>query len=161
MVKTKLRGLALLRISRLLESSMSTKQRVNGPKRRGQTVKAQSAAGLAEVARATSRLWRKHHLSYDQTNMDGRGRLAIFLHVPADLVVIGIRAAKRTDHSCLAELSSQRINPTHSSFLSSCPDLYGKALAASRIRRASSSCVPLNSRLFCVKLNLLSPCGAN
>ena len=46
---------------------MSTKQRVNGPKRRGQTVKAQSAAGLAEVARATSRLWRKHHLSYDQT----------------------------------------------------------------------------------------------
>ena len=45
---------------------MSTKQRVNGPKRRGQTVKAQSdAAGLAEVARATSRLWRKHHLSYD------------------------------------------------------------------------------------------------
>jgi len=51
MVKTKLRGLALLRISWLLESSMSTKQRVNGPKRRGQTVKAQSAAGLAEVAR--------------------------------------------------------------------------------------------------------------
>jgi hypothetical protein len=67
MVKTKLRGLALLRISWLLESSMSTKQRVNGPKRRGQTVKAQSDAGLAEVARSTSRLWRKHHLSYDQT----------------------------------------------------------------------------------------------
>jgi len=40
---------------------MSTKQRVNGPKRRGQTVKAQSDAGLAEVARATSRLRRKHH----------------------------------------------------------------------------------------------------
>src|ERR1700730_17924081 len=67
MVETKLRGLALLRISWLLESSMSTKQRVNGPKRRGQTVKAQTAAGLAEVARATSRLWRKQHLSYDQT----------------------------------------------------------------------------------------------
>ena len=46
---------------------MSTKRRVNGPKRRGQTVKAQSDAGLAEVAPATSRLWRKHHLSYDQT----------------------------------------------------------------------------------------------
>jgi hypothetical protein len=46
---------------------MNTKQRVNGPKRRGQTVKAQSDAGLSEVARATSRLWRKHHLSYDQT----------------------------------------------------------------------------------------------
>ena len=44
------------------ESSMSTKQRVNGPKWRGQKVKAQSAEGLAEVARAT-----KHHLSCDQT----------------------------------------------------------------------------------------------
>jgi hypothetical protein len=48
--KTKLRGLALLRIFWSPESSMSTKQRVNGPKRRGQTVKAQSDAGLAEVA---------------------------------------------------------------------------------------------------------------
>ena len=46
---------------------MSTKKRVNGPKLRGQTAKAQSAEGLAEVARATNRLWRKHHLSYDQT----------------------------------------------------------------------------------------------
>jgi hypothetical protein len=59
MVKTKLRGLALLPICWSPESSMSTKQRVNGPKRRGQTVKAQSDAGLTEVARATSRLWRK------------------------------------------------------------------------------------------------------
>jgi hypothetical protein len=41
---------------------MSTKKRVNGPKRRGQTAKAQPAAGLAEVARVTNRLWRKHHL---------------------------------------------------------------------------------------------------
>jgi hypothetical protein len=57
--ETKLRGLAVLRIFWSAESSMSTKQRVNGPKRRGQTVKAQSDAGLAEVARATSRLWRK------------------------------------------------------------------------------------------------------
>ena len=59
MVKTKLRGLALLRIFWSPESSMSTKQRVNGHKRRGQTVKEQSDTGLAEVARATSRLWRK------------------------------------------------------------------------------------------------------
>jgi hypothetical protein len=44
MVKTKLRGLALLRIFWSPESSMSTKQRVNGPKRRGQTVKAQFSA---------------------------------------------------------------------------------------------------------------------
>jgi hypothetical protein len=50
-VKTKLRGLALLRIFWSPKSSRSTKQRVNGPKRRGQTVKAQSDAGLAEVAR--------------------------------------------------------------------------------------------------------------
>src|SRR5271166_1467190 len=46
---------------------MSKTKRVDGPKRRGQTAKAQSAAGLVEVARATSRLWRKHHLSYDQS----------------------------------------------------------------------------------------------
>jgi hypothetical protein len=46
---------------------MNTKKQVNGPKRRGQTAKAQSAEGLAEVARATNRLRRKHYLSYDQT----------------------------------------------------------------------------------------------
>lgn len=62
---------------------MSTKQRVNGPKRRGQTVKAQSDAGLAEVARATSRLWRKHHLSYDQTNyVVERARRALGVEAP-------------------------------------------------------------------------------
>jgi hypothetical protein len=55
MVKTKVRGLALLRIFWSPESSMSTKQRVKGPKQRAQTVKAQSDAGLAEVARATNR----------------------------------------------------------------------------------------------------------
>ena len=63
---------------------MSTKQRVNGPKRRGQTVKAQSDAGLAEVARATSRLWRKHHLSYDQTKyVVERARRALGVEPPA------------------------------------------------------------------------------
>ena len=62
---------------------MSTKQRVNGPKRRGQTVKAQSDAGLAEVARATSRLWRKHHLSYDQTKyVVERARRALGVEAP-------------------------------------------------------------------------------
>jgi hypothetical protein len=39
---------------------MSTKKRVNGPKLRGQTAKRQSAEGVAEVARATNRLWRKN-----------------------------------------------------------------------------------------------------
>jgi hypothetical protein len=62
---------------------MSTKQRINGPKRRGQTVKAQSDAGLAEVARATSRLWRKHHLSYDQTKyVVERARRALGVEPP-------------------------------------------------------------------------------
>ena len=34
---------------------------------RGQTAKAQSTAGLSAVIRETSRLWRKHHFTYDQT----------------------------------------------------------------------------------------------
>ena len=75
MVKTKLRGLAVLRIFWSAESSMSTKQRVNGPKRRGQTVKAQSDAGLAEVARATSWLWRKQ--PQNASVLNGGFRLAV------------------------------------------------------------------------------------
>jgi integrase/recombinase XerD len=35
--------------------------------RRGQTAKAPSRAHLADVIRETTRLWRKHHLGYDQT----------------------------------------------------------------------------------------------
>jgi hypothetical protein len=54
---------------------MSTKQRVKGPKRRGQTVKAQSDAGLAEVARATSRLWRKQ--PQNASVLNGGFRLAV------------------------------------------------------------------------------------
>ena len=45
--------------------------------------KAQSAAGLAEVARATGRLWRKHHLSYDQSKyVVERARRTLFLEPP-------------------------------------------------------------------------------
>ena len=36
-------------------------------KLRGQAAKAQSSSPLAALIRDTSRLWRKHHLSYDQT----------------------------------------------------------------------------------------------
>jgi integrase len=36
-------------------------------KLRGQSAKAQSSSALAALIRDTSRLWRKHHLSYDQT----------------------------------------------------------------------------------------------
>jgi integrase/recombinase XerD len=62
---------------------MNTTKRANGPKRRGQTAKAQSAAGLAEVARATGRLWRKHHLSYDQSKyVVERARRALGLEPP-------------------------------------------------------------------------------
>jgi integrase/recombinase XerD len=35
--------------------------------RRGQTAKAQSRGDLSQVVRETARLWRKHHLDYDQT----------------------------------------------------------------------------------------------
>src|SRR3954463_7209166 len=37
------------------------------PGRRCQTAKALSRADLAGVVRETARLWRKHHLGYDQT----------------------------------------------------------------------------------------------
>jgi integrase/recombinase XerD len=42
----------------------------NRPKRakvRGNSTKAQFAAGLADIISETTRLWRKHHLGYDQT----------------------------------------------------------------------------------------------
>jgi hypothetical protein len=54
---------------------MSTKQRVNGPKRRGQTLKAQSGAGLAEVACANSRLGRKQ--PQNASVLSGGFRLAV------------------------------------------------------------------------------------
>lgn len=46
---------------------MDTKNRRQPGKRRGQKPKAPSRTDLAEVIRETMRLWRKHHLSYDQT----------------------------------------------------------------------------------------------
>jgi integrase/recombinase XerD len=51
--------------------------------RRGQKAKAPSRADLAEVVRETSRLWRKHHLSYDQTKyVVEQVRRRLGLHVP-------------------------------------------------------------------------------
>src|SRR4051812_24220490 len=46
---------------------MSPPKRQNAPERRGQMAKASSHADLAGVIRETVRLWRKHHLGYDQT----------------------------------------------------------------------------------------------
>ena len=46
---------------------MSARKRRKPRERRGQTTKAPSQADLAEVVRETTRLWRKHHLGYDQT----------------------------------------------------------------------------------------------
>jgi integrase/recombinase XerD len=46
---------------------MSPRKRRKSPERRGQTAKAPSPADLAVVVRETTRLWRKHHLGYDQT----------------------------------------------------------------------------------------------
>ena len=80
---------------------MSKTKRVDGPKRRGQTAKAQSAASLAEVARATSQLWRKHHLSYDQSKyVVERARRTFFLEPPR----IRRRTVERLDYSEVARL---------------------------------------------------------
>jgi integrase/recombinase XerD len=46
---------------------MSPPQRQKAPERRGQMGKAPSRTDLAGVIRETARLWRKHHLGYDQT----------------------------------------------------------------------------------------------
>ena len=51
---------------------MRTMKRVNGPKRRGQTAKAQSDADLAEVVRATSRLLAQTPLLRRHINPFGR-----------------------------------------------------------------------------------------
>ena len=46
---------------------MDTRNRRKAGKRRGQVAKAPSHADLATVIRQTARLWRQHHLGYDQT----------------------------------------------------------------------------------------------
>ncbi len=46
---------------------MSPTKLRKSPERRGQTAKAPSRVDLADVIRDTTRLWRKHHLGYDQT----------------------------------------------------------------------------------------------
>jgi integrase/recombinase XerD len=46
---------------------MDTRNRLKAGKRRGQTAKAPSRADLAAVVQETTRLWRQHHLGYDQT----------------------------------------------------------------------------------------------
>jgi integrase/recombinase XerD len=46
---------------------MSPTKRRKSPEPRGQMAKAPSRTDLATVVRETTRLWRKHHLGYDQT----------------------------------------------------------------------------------------------
>ncbi|MBV8234666.1 MAG: integrase, partial [Acidimicrobiia bacterium] len=46
---------------------MDTQSRRKSGKRRGQRPEAPSRTDLAAVIRETTRLWRKHHLSYDQS----------------------------------------------------------------------------------------------
>src|SRR5512142_2172239 len=46
---------------------MDTRNRRKSGRRRGQKPIAPSRTDLAGVIRETTRLWRKHHLSYDQT----------------------------------------------------------------------------------------------
>lgn len=49
------------------EALMARQNRSEPRKVRGNPPKAQFSAGLAEIVSATARLWRKHHLGYDQT----------------------------------------------------------------------------------------------
>ena len=46
---------------------MAGRSRPKGEKVRGNSTKAQFAPGLADIVLETVRLWRKHHLGYDQT----------------------------------------------------------------------------------------------
>lgn len=46
---------------------MADRSRSKSTKVRGTSTKAQFATGLADIVLETVRLWRKHHLGYDQT----------------------------------------------------------------------------------------------
>ena len=46
---------------------MAGRSRPKRAKVRGNSTKTQSAPGLADIVLETARLWRKHHLGYDQT----------------------------------------------------------------------------------------------
>jgi integrase/recombinase XerD len=46
---------------------MAGRSRSKRTKVRGNSTKAQFAPGLADIVLETVRLWRKHHLGYDQT----------------------------------------------------------------------------------------------
>src|ERR1700686_4126469 len=46
---------------------MAGRSRSKRAKVRGNSTKAQFASGLADIVLETARLWRKHHLGYDQT----------------------------------------------------------------------------------------------
>nr|MDQ3831614.1 tyrosine-type recombinase/integrase [Candidatus Tectomicrobia bacterium] len=52
---------------------------------RGQNTQAKSPPGLTEVLRATTKLWRKHHLSYDQSRyVVAQVRRALQLSAPRE-----------------------------------------------------------------------------
>jgi hypothetical protein len=104
----------------LLACSTCRGKRVDGPKRRGQTAKAQSGAGLPELICATSRLWRKHHLSYDQSKYGVERARCTVLHEPPrirrrtverlDYLEISVTPSEVTWHQC----SHDRGTPTDS-----------------------------------------------
>jgi integrase len=71
-----------------------TRQKPRNP--RGQTAKAQSLGDLAKVVRKTTRLWRKHHLGYDQTKyVVEQVRRRLSLHAPA----VRSRTVERLDRA--------------------------------------------------------------
>jgi integrase/recombinase XerD len=52
---------------------------------RGQNTQAKSPLGLTEVLRETTKLWRKHHLSYDQSRyVVAQVRRALQLSAPRE-----------------------------------------------------------------------------
>src|SRR5512147_1907761 len=83
---------------------MDTRNRRKAGKRRGQKPIAPSRADLAEVIRETTRLWRKHHLSYDQTKyVVEQVRRQLGLHVP----MVRPRTVERLDRAEVERLIDQ------------------------------------------------------
>jgi integrase/recombinase XerD len=83
---------------------MSIPKRRKPRERRSQNAKAPSRAELAEVVCETTRLWRKHHLSYDQTKyVVERVRRRLALHVPA----VRPRTVERLDWAEVERLIDQ------------------------------------------------------
>jgi len=77
---------------------------------RGHTPKANSQHGLTEVLRETTKLWRKHHLSYDQSRY-------VVAQVRSALQLVAPRERRRT----VLTFPYVDVNPQPHGFLSITP----------------------------------------